>query len=150
MTHPTVTRMEGLVGKEIGISSWREVTQDEIDRFAEVTDDPQYIHIDPVRAAETPFGGTIAHGFLTLSLLSSMSREAVNLEGRRMGVNYGFDKVRFVAPVRSGARVRARFGLKSFEARKDGGYTLIYDVSVEIEGASKPALTAEWLALAYF
>ena len=150
MSHPTVARLEGLVGQEIGTSSWRAISQDDIDRFAEITDDPQFIHIDPVRAAESPFGGTIAHGFLTLSLLSALSREAVDLEGRRMGVNYGFDKVRFVAPVRSGARVRGRFVLKSIQARKDGGYALVYDVVVEIEGGSKPALTAEWLSLAYF
>ena len=150
MSHPTVLRLEGLVGREIGVSSWREVSQADIDRFADVTDDPQYIHIDPVRAAETPFGGTIAHGFLTLSLLSSFAQEAVNLEGRRIGVNYGFDKVRFVAPVRSGARVRGRFSLASIEERPDGASAIRYDVTVEIEGGAKPALTAVWLSLAYF
>ena len=150
MTHPTVTRLEGLVGQQLGVSSWREVSQDDIDRFAEITDDRQYIHIDPVRAAETSFGGTIAHGFLTLSLLSAFAQEAVRLEGRRMGVNYGFDKVRFVAPVRSGARMRGRFALASIERRPDGGYAIRYDVTVEIEDESKPALTAAWLSLAYF
>ena len=148
--HPTIARLEASVGQELGASSWRTVTQDEIDRFAEVTDDPQFIHIDPVRAAETPFGGTIAHGFLTLSLLSTFGREAVQLEGRRMGVNYGFDKVRFVAPVKSGARVRGRFVLKGLDRRGPGEVMIRYAVTVEIEGGAKPALTAEWLSLAFF
>jgi acyl dehydratase len=149
-SHPTIARLEALVGHELGISAWRAVTQDEIDRFAEVTDDPQYIHVDPVRAAASPFGGTIAHGFLTLSLLSTLSRGAVNLEGRRMGVNYGFEKVRFVAPVRSGARIRGRFVLKGLEHRAENEIMLRYAVTVEIEGGAKPALVAEWLSLAVF
>ena len=149
-THPTIAWLDASIGQELGVSSWRPVTQDEIDRFAEVTDDPQFIHIDPVRAAETPFGGTIAHGFLTLSLLSTFGREAVKLEGRRMGVNYGFDKVRFVAPVKSGARVRGRFALKSLDHRGPGEVMIRYAVTVEIDGGTKPALTAEWLALAFF
>lgn len=150
MPHPTVTRLEGLVGQEIGVSSWRTVNQDDIDRFAEVTDDPQYIHIDPVRAAASPFGGTIAHGFLTLSLLSVFGREAVNLEGRKMGVNYGLEKVRFVAPVRSGKRVRGRVVLNAIDRRGENEYMLRYGVTVEIEGETKPALVAEWLSLAFF
>lgn len=149
-THPTIAWLDATIGQELGISSWRAVTQDEIDRFAEVTDDPQFIHVDPVRAAETPFGGTIAHGFLTLSLLSAFGREAVHLEGRRMGVNYGFEKVRFVAPVKSGARVRGRFSLKGLDHRGPGEVMIRYAVTVEIEGATKPALTAEWLSLAFF
>lgn len=149
-THPTIARLESLVGQELGISDWRQVGQQEIDRFADVTDDPQYIHIDPVRAAASPFGGTIAHGFLTLSLLSTFGRQAVNLEGRRMGVNYGFDKVRFVTPVKSGARVRGRFALKGIERRADNEIMIRYAVTVEIEGETKPALVAEWLSLAFF
>ena len=111
--------LKALVGREVGVSGWREVTQGDIDRFAEVTGDPQFIHVDPVRAAaETPFGGTIAHGFLTLSLLSAFGLDALpRILERRMGVNYGFDKVRFVSPVRSGARVRGRFMLAAIERR---------------------------------
>ena len=149
-THPTIARLLGAVGQELGVSSWRAVSQTDIDRFAELTDDPQYIHIDPVRAAASPFGGTIAHGFLTLSLLSTFGREAVNLEGRKTGVNYGFEKVRFVTPVKSGARIRGRFTLKAIERRAEAEIMIRYAVTVEIEGEAKPALVAEWLSLAMF
>lgn len=142
--------LEGLVGQVIGLSGWREVSQADIDRFADATGDPQFIHVDPVRAAaETPFGGTIAHGFLTLSLLSAFGLEALpRIAGRRMGVNYGFDRVRFVAPVRSGARVRGRFVLTALERRAPHELMMRYAVSVEIEGGNKPALVADWLTLA--
>lgn len=149
-THPTIARLLSLVGQELGVSSWREVSQADIDRFAGLTDDPQYIHIDPVRAAASPFGGTIAHGFLTLSLLSAFGREIVNLEGRKTGVNYGFEKIRFVTPVKSGARIRGRFTLKAIERRAEAEIMIRYAVSVEIEGETKPALVAEWLSLAIF
>jgi acyl dehydratase len=138
------------IGEEIGISQWHVVDQAMIDRFAEVTGDRQFIHVDPARAiAEAPFGGTIAHGFLTLSLLSSMSQQALPpLEGRVMGINYGFDRVRFLAPVASGSRVRGRFTLADVKTRSKGEVALHYQVTVEIEGAAKPALAADWITLA--
>ena len=142
--------LEALVGQEVGLSAWREVSQADIDQFAAVTADPQFIHVDPVRAAaETPFGGTIAHGFLTLSLLSAFAIEALpRIAERRMGVNYGFDRVRFVAPVRSGSRLRGRFVLAGIERRAPNELMMRYGVSVEIEGGAKPALVADWLTLA--
>lgn len=137
------------VGQEIGVSPWRVVSQEMIDKFADATDDHQFIHVDPVRAAETPFGGTIAHGFLSLSLLSTLAYETVRpIKGAGMGVNYGFDKVRFASPVKSGARIRARFKLAELIARPSGWVHVNYDVTVEIEGSIKPAFTARWLTLA--
>ena len=134
------------VGQEVGVSDWLMVDQARIDGFAEVTEDPQFIHIDPVRAAETPFGGTIAHGFLTLSLLSRMAADAMlRPDGIKMGVNYGFEKVRFIAPVRSGKRVRGRFVLASFEEKRPGQFQFTHNVTVEIEGEDKPALIADWI-----
>ena len=138
------------VGQEIGISDWIVVDQGRIDAFAEVTEDPQFIHIDPLRAAQTPFGGTIAHGFLTLSLLSRMAADAMlRPDGIKMGVNYGFEKVRFIAPVRSGKRVRGRFTLASFEEKRPGQYQFTHKVTVEIEGEDKPALIADWIGLIF-
>lgn len=138
------------VGSEVGLSAWRTVSQADIDRFAAATDDHQFIHVDPARAAaEAPFGGTIAHGFLTLSLLSSLARDALpEISGRTMGINYGFDRVRFVTPVRSGARVRGRFTLAEARQRRAGEFLLRYGVTIEIEGAGSPsALAADWLTL---
>jgi acyl dehydratase len=136
------------VGKEIGVSSWILIDQARIDAFAESTEDRQFIHTDPAAAARTPFGGTIAHGFLTLSLLSRMGAEAMLLPASlKMAVNYGFDRVRFLAPVRSGSRVRGRFTLDSVEEKAPGQWLLKHTVSVEIEGEDKPALTAQWLGL---
>ncbi len=137
------------VGQEIGVSRWIEVDQKRIDVFADVTEDPQFIHIDPERAAkETPFGGTIAHGFLSLSLLSPMAMDlAFSLEGIAMGINYGFDKVRFLQPVRAGKKVRGRFVLDDAQERKPGQFMLRYTVTVEIEGEDKPALMAQWLTM---
>ncbi len=137
------------IGEAIGTSSWREVAQERVDRFAEVTDDHQFIHIDPERARrETPFGGSIAHGFLTLSLLSTMAYETLpTVEGRALGINYGFDRVRFLAPVRAGKRVRAHFTLADVAEREAKQVLLRYAVTVEIEGEAKPALSAEWLTL---
>ena len=138
------------VGTEVGLSSWLDVTQSRIDSFAEATEDRQYIHTDPSAAAQTPFGGTIAHGFLTLSLLSRMAAEAMLLpEGLRMAVNYGLDRVRFLTPVRSGKRVRGRFILDSVEEKAPGQLLLRHTVTVEIEGEEKPALTAVWLGLMF-
>lgn len=144
--------LESLLGKEIGVSSWRSLAQSDIDRFADLTDDDQFIHVDPERAkAESPFGGTIAHGFLTLSLLSAFGREALPpIDDRRIGVNYGFDRIRFLTPVSSGARVRGRFVLGALERRNPDEVLLRYAVTVEIENGWKPALVAEWLTLAVF
>ncbi len=146
----TVQELEARMGEEIGISAWRELRQIDIDSFADVTDDHQFIHVDQARAlAETPFGGTIAHGFLTLSLLSAFGQEALpKIANRRMGVNYGFERVRFLSPVRSGARVRARFRLDRLERRRANEVLLGYAVTIEIEGGQKPALAALWLTLA--
>lgn len=136
------------VGEEIGLSSWIVVDQSRIDAFAEATEDRQFIHVDPAAAAQTPFGGTIAHGFLSLSLLSRMGAEAMLLpENMKMAVNYGLDRVRFLAPVRSGSRVRGRFMLDSVEEKAAGQVLLRHNVTVEMEGEEKPALTAEWLCL---
>lgn len=138
----------GKIGTEIGVSRWLPVTQAMIDAFAETTLDRQFIHIDPEAAARTAFGGTIAHGFLTLSLLSAMIQDALPpVAGRAMGVNYGFDKVRFVTPVRSGARVRGRFTLAEAKHRSPKEVQLRYAVTVEIEETDRPALIADWLTL---
>ncbi|RCS23890.1 MaoC family dehydratase [Phyllobacterium salinisoli] len=146
----TLDQVREAVGTEIGCSEWRVVTQEMIDKFADATDDHQFIHVDPERAAkETPFGGTIAHGFLTLSLLSTLAFEALPMiEGATMGINYGFDKVRFMAPVKSGARVRARFKLADADIRPSGRVVNHYEVTLEIENSLKPALTATWLTIA--
>lgn len=136
------------IGQEIGVSGWLTVDQQRIDDFADVTEDRQFIHVDPGAAAQTPFGGTIAHGFLTLSLLSRMAAGAMLLpDNARLIVNYGLDRVRFLAPVRSGSRVRGRFALESIEEKVRGQILLRHLVTVEIEGEEKPALAAEWLTL---
>ncbi|GLR51428.1 nodulation protein [Shinella yambaruensis] len=140
-----------LVGTELGLSRWFTVDQTMIDRFADATEDHQFIHTDPVLAAETPFGGTIAHGFLTLSLLSAMNYDCVpRIIEQTMGINYGFEKVRFMTPVKSGARVRGRFVLAEARFRGAGMLTIRYDVSVEIEDERKPALTADWITIIQF
>lgn len=138
------------VGEEM-VSPWRVVTQGMIDQFADATDDHQFIHCDPERAAkEAPFGGTIAHGFLTLSLLSAMTFETVPaLAGQTMGVNNGFDNLRFLAPVKTGARIRTKFVLAAMKARPSGWIEIAHDIAVEIEGSPKPALTARWLTLSF-
>jgi acyl dehydratase len=133
---------------ETFLSRWLTVDQARIDAFATVTEDHQFIHVDPEQASATPFGGTIAHGFLTLSLLSTMAYGVLpKIERIAMGVNYGFDRVRFLHPVRSGSRVRARFTLVAVAQRSPREWQLTYDVSVEIEGAPKPALAATWLTM---
>ncbi len=148
----TITReaYEEMVGQEFGVSRWFEIDQSRIDAFAEVTEDRQFIHVDPVLAAKTPFGGTIAHGFLNLSLLSAMGYDVIKpVEGMAMSLNYGFDKVRFLAPVRSGSRVRGRFLLKSFTDRGPKEFMSCLTVTVEVEGQEKPALVADWLGVFY-
>lgn len=146
----TVEEMAASVGTE-RVSDWIEVTQAMIDTFAEATGDHQFIHVDPERAAQTPFGGTIAHGFLSLSLMPMLAARAgmPKVTGARMGVNYGGNKVRFMAPVRSGARVRGRFTLTKFAERQPGVWELVQDYVLEIEDGDKPALIAEWIALIY-
>jgi len=141
--------LKGLIGREIGISNWHLIDQQRIDRFADVTEDHQFIHVDPVRAkAETPFGGAIAHGFLTMSMLSVFAYEALpEIEGRATGINYGFEKVRFLSPVRAGARIRGRFRLKDVTFRSEKELTWRNDVTVEIEGSDKPALAADWIGM---
>jgi acyl dehydratase len=147
----SLDELQAMVGQEAGLSSWREVTQTMIDQFADATDDHQFIHCDPARAAaETPFGGTIAHGFLTLSLLSAFAFEtAPKIEGADIGINHGFDTVRFIAPVKTGSRIRARFMLAEAKVRPSGWIQVANDVTIEIEGSAKPALTARWLTLAF-
>jgi acyl dehydratase len=138
------------VGSEIGASDWIMVDQHRIDQFAETTEDRQFIHVDPEAAARTPFGGTIAHGFLSLSLLSRMAADVMQVpDTTRMAVNYGLDRVRFIAPVRSGSRVRGRFILDAVEDKAPGQLLLRHNVTVEIEGFDKPALTALWLGLIF-
>jgi len=138
------------IGTEVGVSSWLTVDQARIEAFADATDDHQFIHVDPDAAAKTPFGGTIAHGFLTLSLLSRMAADAMLVpDGVRMGINYGFDRVRFLAPVKSGKRVRGRFTLDSIEEKAPGQWLLRHTVTVEIEDEGKPALIAQWLGLMF-
>ena len=138
------------IGGEIGVSGWMTVDQGRIDAFAEATEDRQFIHVDPVAAARTPFGGTIAHGFLTLSLLSRMAADAILIPpAATMIVNYGLDRVRFLAPVKSGKRVRGRFTLESIDEKAGGQLLLRHLVTVEIEGEDKPALSAQWLALLF-
>jgi acyl dehydratase len=138
------------IGEEIGVSGWLTVDQDRISAFADATEDRQFIHVDPEAAALTPFGGTIAHGFLTLSLLSRMAPEVVLIpDTTKMVVNYGLDRARFLAPVRSGKRVRGRFRLESVDEKSPGQMLLRHDVTVEIEGEDKPALSAQWLTLLF-
>jgi len=142
---------EDHIGKKIGTSRWFTIDQSRIDAFADVTEDHQFIHIDPEKAAETPFGHTVAHGFLTLSMLSAMSYDAIpRIEGLKMGVNYGFNKIRFVTPVAAGAKVRAHFTLQSSTLEKPGELTNIVDLSIEIEGSNRPAIVAEWVSRQYF
>ncbi len=138
------------LGTEL-VSPWRTVTQRMIDLFADATDDHQFIHVDPERAAaEAPFDGTIAHGFLSLSLLSAFAFETVPpLEGAGMGINHGFESVRFVSPVKTGSRIRARFRLADVKVRRSGWIEVTNDVTVDIENTLKPALTARWVTLTY-
>jgi acyl dehydratase len=143
-----LSELQGLVGQEIGVSDWITVDQQRIDLFAQSTGDHQWIHVDPVRAAKGPFGTTIAHGFLTLSLLPEMSATAFDVEDAHMGVNYGLNKVRFTAPVPVDSRVRGRFKLMAYEPF-EGGALITSQVTMECEGATKPVCVAESLARRY-
>ena len=144
--------LEGLaakVGQEVVVSDWLEVTQERINQFADATGDHQWIHVDVERARrESPFGTTIAHGFLTLSLLSHFLNNSLEFGNSKMGVNYGCNRLRFTAPVKAGSRLRARFKLKEFQ-RIEGGVQMIWDVAMECEGQQKPVLVAEWVGRRY-
>src|SRR3954451_2162550 len=146
----SIEDIQAKVGQEVGVSDWILIDQARIDAFAAVTGDHQFIHVDPEAAAKTPFGGTVAHGFLTLSLLSQMAAGVMLVPPTiRMAVNYGFEKIRFIAPVRSGKRVRGRFTLVSAEEKRPGQWQFLHHVTVEIEGEDKPALTAEWIGMIF-
>ncbi len=141
-----------LIGEDLGTSPWFSLDQAVIDDFAKVTGDDQFIHVDPARAkVESPYGGTIAHGFLTLSMLPVMARAILpRTQNAGARINYGFDKIRFLAPVPAGARVRAHFRLVDAEEGRPGELTLKYNVTVEVEGGERPALAAEWLSRVLF
>jgi acyl dehydratase len=146
----TLDAIRAQIGQEIGLSDWILIDQARITAFADATEDHQFIHVDPAAAAQTPFGGTIAHGFLSLSLLSRMAADVVQVpDTTRMAVNYGLDRVRFIAPVRAGSRVRGRFILDAIEDKATGQLLLRHTVTVEIENEPKPALTAIWLGLLF-
>lgn len=146
----SLDEIQALVGRPVGSSPWIEIAQRDIDTFADVTGDHQFIHVDPEAAARTPFGGTVAHGFLTLSLLSQMASHVMLVpDTLKMAVNYGFERVRFIAPVRSGKRVRGHFTLAAMEEKKPGQWQMTHDVTVEIEGEDRPALQAAWIGLIF-
>lgn len=142
-----LAELKKLVGTDVGSSEWMPITQQMIDTFADLTGDHYFIHVNPARAAvETPFGGSIAHGFLTLSMLAQMAYQACpSIQETKTGVNYGFNKVRFISPVLAGKRIRGKFRLKDLNTDTPGRWTSTYEVTVEIEGSDKPALAAEWL-----
>jgi acyl dehydratase len=148
----TVQELEELVSQELGVSPWLEITQERVDAFADVTEDHQYIHVDPARAAQTPFGGTIAHGYLTLSLLTLLSRQldgiAVDLQPRML-VNYGLNRVRFISPVRVGKRVRLRSRLLAVKQLPPDACQLTYEQTMELEGEQRPAMVAETIVRQY-
>ena len=149
MTVVDLAHLGGLVGQEVATSDWLAITQDRIDAFADATSDHQWIHVDSGRArAETPFGATIAHGFLTLSLLSALMRDAVTVDGPRMTLNYGLNRVRFVSPVPSGSRIRARVALATIDDMGDS-IQATWGVTIEREGGDRPAVVAEWIVRYY-
>ena len=149
MTGVSLTQLRGLVGQEVGTSDWLVVTQERITAFAEATGDHQWIHVDAERArGETPFGGTIAHGFLTLSLLTTLMRDAITVDGPRMALNYGLNRVRFVSPVPAGSRIRARVVLAELDDRGNS-VQAHWNVTIEREGADRPCVVAEWIVRYY-
>ncbi len=141
--------LESKVGEEVGVSPWVEILQERIDQFARATEDFQWIHVDPERAKKSPFGGTIAHGFLTLSMLPKLSESTFEFSDRKMGVNYGLNKVRFTAPVPAGAKIRGRFTLAKYE-KLDGGVQVTWNVTIEREGGDRPVCVAESIGRHYF
>ncbi len=142
--------LESKVGQEVGVSPWVEVLQERIDLFAKATEDFQWIHVDPKRAKESPFGGTIAHGFLTLSMLPKLSESTFEFSDRKMGVNYGLNKVRFTAPVPAGSKIRGRFVLAKYEKIDGNGVQTTWSVTIEREGGDKPVCVAESIGRHYF
>ncbi|KIC48807.1 MaoC family dehydratase [Tateyamaria sp. ANG-S1] len=143
--------LQAQIGSEVGVSNWITVDQPMINRFADVTRDDQWIHIDPVRAADSDLGGTIAHGFLTLSLASRFAYDCFPLlPGQSMGINYGFNRLRFLTPVRPGQQLRGRFTLRDVSKRSPTELLRSFDLTIQIEGVETPALVAEWLGLAVF
>ena len=146
----SLKELEGREGQEIGVSPWLEVTQERVDTFAKAIDDFQWIHVDPARAAASPFGGTIAHGFLTLSILSHLAERTFSFADRRMGINYGLNRVRFTSPVKTGSKVRARFTLGKLEKLEGNGMQVTWTVTMEAEGQPKPVLVAEWIGRHYY
>lgn len=152
MTHNdhSLSEMKSLFGQDVGVSNWHHIDQARIDGFARISGDDQFIHVDPLRSADTPFGGTIAHGFLTVSLLSAMATEAQpQISGSRMSINYGFDRLRFISPVPVGSDLRARFSLAALDEKKPNEVLVAWDVTIDIKGQKKPALIARWLNLRY-
>jgi len=144
----TLEELTSRIGTQVGVSDWITIDQARIDAFAEVTEDRQFIHVDPEAASKTMFGGTVAHGFLSLSLLSRMAFDVMLVpENLKMAVNYGFDNIRFLAPVPAGARVRGIFTLTNVEEKSLGQYLVHHNVMVDIDATEKPALTADWLSL---
>ncbi len=143
-----IADLEARVGQEVAVSPWLEITQDRIDLFAKATEDFQWIHVDRERAKQSPFGGTVAHGFLTLSMLPKLSDLALELSDRKMGVNYGLNRVRFPAPVPAGSRIRGRFTLAKLE-KLEGGVQTTWSVVVEREGGDKPVVVAETVSRHY-
>ena len=148
-TAVSLRALESRVGDEVGISPWVEMPQERIDLFAKATEDFQWIHVDPARAKSSPYGGTIAHGFLTLSMLPKLSESTFEFSDRKMGVNYGLNKVRFTAPLPSGAKIRGRFTLAKYE-KLEGGVQVTWKVTVEREGGDKPVMVAESIARHFF
>jgi acyl dehydratase len=149
-TAVSLRELESRVGQEVGVSPWVEMPQERIDLFAKATEDFQWIHIDPARAKDSPFGGTIAHGFLTLSMLPKLSESTFEFSDRKMGVNYGLNKVRFTAPVPAGARIRGRFTLAKYEKLEGNGVQTTWSVVFEREGGDKPVCVAESISRHYF
>ncbi|MGE4630044.1 MAG: MaoC family dehydratase [Pseudohongiellaceae bacterium] len=144
----SVDQLNDYIGEEVGISEWLLVDQERINQFADATGDHQYIHVDSERAAQTPFGTTIAHGFLTMSLMVLMGYEgSTKLKNSVMGINYGFDKLRFINPVKVNSKIRGRFRLISAEEKNTNQWLLKHNITVEIAGEEKPALVAEWLGM---
>lgn len=142
--------LESRVGEEVGVSPWVEMPQERIDLFAKATEDFQWIHIDPARAKDSPFGGTIAHGFLTLSMLPKLTESTFEFADRKMGVNYGLNKVRFTSPVPAGAKIRGRFTLAKFEKIAGNGVQTTWTAVIEREGGDKPVCIAETISRHYF
>lgn len=146
----TVRSLEHRVGEEIAVSPWVDMPQERIDLFAKATEDFQWIHVDPQRAKGSPFGGTIAHGFLTLSMLPKLTESTFEFADRKMGVNYGLNRVRFTAPVPAGSRIRGRFTLAKFEKIEGNGVQTTWSVTLEREGGDKPVMVAETISRHYF